>query len=74
MSKDEPIIGDASAAAARAAGGGHGDAGGHEAGHAEEPLGPIDVVAWTYAVVGVLLGLVVAGAFAISAGWIGFPV
>lgn len=41
-----------------------------EHGHAEEPLGPIDAVAWIYSGLGVVLGLLVAGAFAVSAGWV----
>jgi hypothetical protein len=47
-----------------------GHAGHDEHGHAEEPLGPIDAVAWIYSALGVVLGLVVAAAFAVSAGWI----
>lgn len=34
--------------------------------HAEELLGPIDVPAWGAAVVGILLGLAVAGAFMLA--------
>lgn len=36
--------------------------------HAEEPLGPIDVPAWTAGVVGVLLGLAVILAFVLATG------
>lgn len=36
--------------------------------HATEPLGPIDVAAWTTGIVGVALGLVVAVALALSTG------
>lgn len=32
---------------------------GHEHAHAHESLGPVDVIAWAYAVVGSLAGLVV---------------
>jgi hypothetical protein len=39
--------------------------------HPAEPLGPIDVVAWTYGVVGVALGLVVALALAVAVGAFG---
>ena len=49
--------------------GDHGDDGEHDDhGHEAEPLGPIDVVAWTFSAFGVVLGLVVAGAFAVAAG------
>jgi ABC-type Zn2+ transport system substrate-binding protein/surface adhesin len=34
--------------------------------HAEEPLGPIDVPAWSAGVAGVLLGLAVAVAFILA--------
>jgi hypothetical protein len=52
--------------------GDHGDAHGHEDhGHAVEPLGPVDVVAWTYAALGVALGLVVAFALAVGSGVFG---
>ena len=44
----------------------HDDHGDH--GDGSEPLGPIDVVAWTFSGVGVVLGLVVAAALAIAAG------
>jgi hypothetical protein len=47
----------------------HGEDAGHDE-HADERLGPIDVVAWTYGVVGVLLGLLVVAGFAIAAGWV----
>lgn len=46
-----------SARAATTSGTGHGDAG-HEDGHAPaEPLGPVDVTTWAYALAGSLLGL-----------------
>ena len=37
-------------------------------GHAEPRLGPIDWVAWGYAAVGVVVGLVVVGLLALKAG------
>lgn len=37
----------------------------------EEALGPIDAAAWTAGAVGVLVGLVIAAAFALSTGAIG---
>ena len=52
--------------------GDHGDDGGHDDhGHESEPLGPIDVVAWTFSGFGVVLGLVVAGALAVATGVFG---
>jgi hypothetical protein len=43
----------------------HGDAHGHDdRGESQEPLGPIDVRAWGAGLLGVLLGLAVAAAFA----------
>jgi hypothetical protein len=49
----------------------HGTDGEHDD-HAHEAaaLGPIDVAAWTFGLVGVVLGLVVAAGFAIATGWI----
>ena len=42
----------------------HGDTHGHDDhAHAETELGPIDVVSWSAAAAGVLLGLIVALAF-----------
>lgn len=42
----------------------HGDAHGHDDhAHGGEALGPIDTVAWSMGLVGILLGLVVALAF-----------
>lgn len=35
-------------------------------GHEEAALGPFDVVMWTFAIVGVMLGVLVWAAFAIS--------
>jgi hypothetical protein len=62
---DEELIGPHGA-------GDHGDAHGHDDhGHAVEPLGPVDVVAWTYAALGVALGLVVAFALAVGSGVFG---
>lgn len=50
----------------------HGDDSEHDDhAHPEEPLGPVDVVAWTYGAFGIVLGLVIALAMAFSAGWIG---
>ena len=50
----------------------HGDDHGHDDhAHAEEPLGPIDVRAWGAALVGVVLGAVVAVCFALSSGALG---
>jgi hypothetical protein len=42
---------------------GHGD---DAHGHGGDALGPFDVVAWTFGVVGVLLGILVWAAFAIA--------
>jgi hypothetical protein len=45
---------------------GHGDAHGHDAGHGSghddpgDPLGPLDLAAWGFAIAGGLLGLVTA--------------
>lgn len=50
----------------------HGDEHGHDDhAHAEEALGPIDRMAWGAGVVGVLLGLAVAFAFAFATSPIG---
>jgi hypothetical protein len=47
----------------------HGDDGGHaDHGHTEEALGPVDTAAWGAGIAGILLGLVVAAALAVSAG------
>jgi hypothetical protein len=52
----------------------HGDDGGHDDhGHASEPLGPIDIYAWSAGAVGILLGLAVALAFALSVGRVQVP-
>ena len=52
--------------------GDHGDDGGHDDhGHESEPLGPIDVVAWTFSAFGIVLGLIVAGALAVATGVFG---
>jgi hypothetical protein len=40
--------------------GGHGSSGGHDHEAIAEPLGPPDLAAWTYAITGGLLGLVMA--------------
>ena len=51
----------------------HGDEHGHDD-HAhsdEDVLGPIDTIAWGAGVIGVVLGLAVAVAFALSTGAIG---
>ena len=51
----------------------HGEEHGHDD-HAhldEMPLGPMDVIAWGAGVLGVVLGLAVALAFALSTGAIG---
>jgi hypothetical protein len=45
----------------------HGDAGGHDAGHSQEPLGPIDWRAWGAGAVGAVAAVVVAGALYLSA-------
>jgi hypothetical protein len=37
--------------------------GGHGAGHDAEPLGPVDIEAWTAGVLGIALGLIVAVCF-----------
>lgn len=45
----------------------HGDDHDHDDhGHAEEPLGPIDVRAWGAALLGVALGLVTAACFMVA--------
>ncbi len=50
--------------------GDHGDDGEHDDhAHAEERLGPIDVVAWTFSIVGVGLGLLIAFGFALATGY-----
>jgi len=52
--------------------GDHGDDGEHDDdAHDVDPLGPLDVVAWTYSAIGIVLGLVVAGALAVAAGVFG---
>ena len=51
----------------------HGEDHGHDD-HAHsdtDPLGPIDTLAWGAGVIGVVLGLVVAAAFASSTGMLG---
>lgn len=50
-------------ASAAAPGGSHG----HEHAEAGEPLGPIDLAGWTYALVGAAFGLVAAGALYVAA-------
>ena len=43
------------------------DGDGHDAhGHDEESLGPVDVPAWGAGIIGVLLGIAVAAAFALA--------
>jgi hypothetical protein len=50
----------------------HGDGHDHDDhGHAAESLGPVDVAAWAAGAAGIVLGLVVAGCFALSTGLIG---
>lgn len=50
----------------------HGEDHGHDDhAHGDEPLGPIDVIAWGAGLLGVALGLVVAVAFAAATGVIG---
>jgi len=47
----------------------HGDDHGHDDhAHAEESLGPIDLMAWGAAVLGLVLGAVVAVSFAVATG------
>lgn len=46
----------------------HDDDHGEGHGHAEEPLGPIDVAAWGAGLVGLAVALVTAFAFALSTG------
>ncbi len=47
----------------------HGEDHGHDDhAHDEEPLGPIDVIAWGAGVLGIALGVVVAVAFAAATG------
>ncbi len=57
-------------AVAHHAPGDHGEDHGHDDhGHDEGmPLGPIDIVAWGTGAIGVVLGLAVAAAFALSVG------
>ena len=51
--------------------GDHGDDHGHDDyGHLDEPLGPVDVVAWGACILGVAVGLVTAFCFALSTGLI----
>lgn len=52
--------------------GDHGGDGEHDDhAHAEEPLGPIDWAAWTLGAGGVVVGVVIAMAFALSTGYLG---
>jgi ABC-type Zn2+ transport system substrate-binding protein/surface adhesin len=45
----------------------HGDDHGHDDhAHGEEPLGPIDVAAWSAGVVGVLIGVAIAACFVLA--------
>ncbi|MEP6639889.1 MAG: hypothetical protein ABJC39_11110 [Chloroflexota bacterium] len=45
----------------------HGDEHGHDDhAHAEEPLGPIDLPAWSAGVIGVVLGVALAYAFVLA--------
>ncbi len=47
----------------------HGDEHGHDDhAHGEEPLGPIDVAAWGAALLGVVVGAIVAACFALGTG------
>lgn len=39
-------------------------------GHAEEPLGPIDWVAWGTGIAGVAIGVLIAAGFALSTGYL----
>ncbi len=48
-----------------------GDHGHDDHAHADEALGPVDVAAWNAGILGVALGLVTAGCFAIATGLIG---
>jgi len=52
------------------AGGGHEAEHGHDGHDHEEPLGPIDVVAWGAGLVGVGAALAVVAALALSVGWV----
>lgn len=45
---------------------------GHDHGHAEDALGPVDVMAWGVGILGVAIGLVTAFSFALSTGLLGF--
>jgi hypothetical protein len=50
----------------------HGEDHGHDDhAHADEALGPIDAAAWAAGAAGVIVGLVIAAAFALSTGAIG---
>jgi hypothetical protein len=47
----------------------HGHDSGHDSEHAaEEPLGPVDVTTWAYALAGALLGLLVVLALYLASG------
>lgn len=47
----------------------HGDDHGHDDhGHGDEPLGPIDLRAWSAALLGVAFGVVTAACFVIATG------
>jgi hypothetical protein len=75
MSETGPVpdtdLGPAAVAATHDAGHGHGTGDGHGAGHGHgddaEPLGPPDLVAWAYAIVGGAVGLVVVLALYVAA-------
>jgi len=53
---------------AHGAAGDHADAHGHDAGHGEEPLGPIDVAAWGAGGFGVVIGIAIAACFVLATG------
>ena len=54
-------------ASGHAAAAGHGDEHGDEHGHGAEALGPVDVTTWGLAILGIVLGLIVAWSFVAAA-------
>lgn len=51
---------------------GHDEGPGHDGhGHAEEPLGPIDIQAWGAGALGVVIGLAVTACFVLATSVIG---
>ena len=73
MSSTTPSRHESDAMAGPHGAGDHGEDHGHDDhGHAEgEALGAVNLAAWGAGALGIALGLVVAGAMALAAGWIG---